>query len=826
MSDIDDVLGEFDSVVSPKPAGGYERYIPNPAEAMATYNETAQAGWESWKRAYDQLTSFGGDPLTRIKGAGNLVLGTGQMIGAVPAAFGSYIGKPFGRAVQDVTGSPTAGQIAGGTVELAPALATPFPGAARIGQAVDEIGQIAPAAGMAAKHMGGKIAAKFAGKSPVRSEIDDVLDEFDTPASSTRKTSAASDVGYRAAEKEYQRILDPEKYGMPELPPASLDEPSNIRLLRTNKTIPGKGEKKYGETIPFAQYQGTPSFRTSHEPKITEVPMTEERAQSYLDDLWSTYQRGDTLPGQMPLMPGAAERVPGIGAAKLDDMYLPNIEQRVPVDPNLQAELMLKFGGRNPGTTEPPYMPQQTAGQRPPSQMPIPGARPYQEPTPNVILPESPVAMSPQAAQQTNRLRQDMGLPLDQEEIYRNARMARREQAPPQPEEAPRELTPAQVSKDVTRFGPVEVGQNYDIVHSTGGMELRAPGGIVKELTTVTEPAVEAGKTVYRPVSYAVLEDGRKVPIGLLKPTGSAPQNIASMGQPNASPEVTSRARPQPAKPVEETPQEADPAFAKVQAAVAKKVASKAEPGEKLTVKQATAKADRSPMVKAIYDARNKYGSQTTYDQVREFAPGATRAQIDKAVKEVQKTLPRLATKTGKDGQPIIYMSKAAPSEGQKMGEAVKTEQFNKAFKAVFKDDKKKAAYLHNFRQVVSDVKNKIDLSENATVNRINQLIKQGKLKVYAEGESDKPLSKITNSQLLGEDDIDYVVENLARPVSKVSKKELSTAVEKEVKSKASDERAKAILSLEKEYNSGSITGTEFLSALKQLEKKYGKAKK
>jgi hypothetical protein len=833
MSDIEDILSEFDGA-SPN-VGGAERYIPNPSEFTNAYSKEANEGFQGMMQAGSNIYNQGFTPGNVFQAAQAGL----QYLASPFTAAGKYIGGPIGRGVEDLTGSPIAGQIAGGTAELVPLMAAPFPGtsfmkgAGTMGAAAMGEG---PAAASAISGLGTKIAAR--GAPAARSEIDDLLEEFE-PASATRKTTPAKDVEYRAAEDFYRKTLDPATYGEyapgKVMPPNASPEPIDIRLR--HKGNPKVGEHTYSKDKNviegYQDFGGSPSYRTSHSPRTNEratfgynpddAPtgmLADDPAQQYLDDLFGKYQRGETLPSQMPLMPGVAQRLPesaGVNVARMQEMYLPNIERNSQVDPNLLANLKLKFGGGSPqGGTEPPWMPQQTAGQRPPASMPIMGARPYQEPQTNVIFPNEmmPVPMGIEARQNTGRIRQDLGLPPPVEK------------QPPSPV-AEKPITPAAVDKDVTRFGDVVSGQNYDIVHTSGSMEMRAPGGTVKELITINEPNIVNGKVSYKPTSYGVLEDGRKVPIGMLKPAGVKQPNMTNMGE--ASSPVTPT-KVNPAKASAEVV--ADPAFSKVQEAMTK-------PATKPTAKVPAAqnnppKADRSEFMNAVIEARNKFGNKVTDDQIREIAPNATRGQIDKAIKELQKTekYSRLVRATGDDGVPFVLMRKLEPKEASDLA---KSKNFDRIVDNVIAD--KKFVYLRNMSPISVSKSNNIEIKDKDVVSGLNKLIKSGKIKVFPESNPDKFLPKLNASHMDALQEEDFIVEVLSKPTTKPKEQALKpkepgkTEVRKaahedlkiSVNTKGGWDRAKAVLDLEAEFNRGDITGTEFLAALEVIKKKAKK---
>lgn len=781
MSDIDDLLSEFENPGKQ----GYDRYIPDPAEALGAYKSMAQGGWDTAAQGFSQLGQFGSDPLSRLKGAGNVAMGGAQIAAAIPAAIGKYIGAPIGRGVEDLTGSSTAGQIVGGTAELAPAVMMPFPGATamRVGpEAASMVAGELPAGRMAMEGIINKFAPKAGKAATSGNYYDDEFEDLANEVAKTRKTSAAADVDYRTAEDWYKRVLTNYEPNST-LPPAAPPVPKDIRLLQ--KGNPKVGERKYAQDEAgkpvvmqgYADQGGVPTFRTSHSPKAPQQQAPEGEYQN----IFQREVAGEPHISQMPLHPGTRPDV-------LSEMWLPNVRDQANVDPRLLAELKLKFGGGSPqgAIDNPPWTPQQTAGVRPPAQMPIYGARPYQEPTPNVILPESPIPMGTQARETSGRLRNDLGLEPDPTQALQRARTARQEELARQPEAPPPDLTPAQAPKAVTQYGNIEVGQPYDIVMKMNGQEMRSSGGVVKELMYKDEPVVEAGKSVIRPVGYAVLEDGRQVPVKLLQRTGTTQPNVSM-----SAPATATMPKPQaPKPPVASTEQTADPAFAAVQ--------------KKMAATQNQPK-DLAPVIKGIKQAFKYHTGKTTYTQMQQYMPeGTSRAQIDKALKELKKSKPNLVTATDpKTKEKYAVMGKMDEDQKTAMSNAAKEENFNRGIEAIRAKVKGTTTYLHNFSASEMD-KVGANVKPAVLTKKINDMIAAGKLKVVGENTG-KEHTSVTSKMITSPEDLD---EDL-----------LVTFVE-ESKKKAGKVAKSPKDLLQEEYDRGDITGTEFLDAVKRLEKK------
>lgn len=587
MSDIDDILGEFDA--PPSSMGGVERYIPDPTEFGSAYDEAVNRGWNSLKEAGSDIWNKGANPWN----VGQAALAGLDYLASPFTALGRYLGGPVQRGVTDLTGSPTAGQLVGDTVALAPLMAAPFPGASVIKAAPEAAGMMAGEFGgarMATEHLANKFAARGA---PVMSQADDEFESLVDEANPSRTTSRAKELEDEVALRWYQAQF--EGGGTPpDLPPVSTSRARDVRLLERGN--PRVGQNKYardeaGQPVTIEGFEpstGAPTYRTGAQaaqptrqyPPVWDeggYPMTNlgtQTAERPAPLEWYERQfdfnrpEGQSPAGQTPLLPGVRPEV-------LSDMYLPNVREQSQLDPRLLAELRLKFGGGSPqGGTEPPWMQQQTAGIRPPAEMPVMGASPMQPRNPNVIFPPEgqPVPMGVEARQNANRLRTDLGLPADEAEVTRKTRepLASR---PPIPEKP---ITPAEAPRAVTQYGEIEVGQPYDIVMKMGGQEMRSPGGTVTELLYKNEPVVEKGKSVTRPVGYAVLEDGRQVPVKLLQRTGTNQPNVQM-----SAPKEPAPSRAQPAQqPITQAPgdQEIDPAFSALQKKMAAKTGAPKQP--------------------------------------------------------------------------------------------------------------------------------------------------------------------------------------------------------------------------------------------------------
>lgn len=771
MSDIDDILNEYHAPAPTSSSQGVGRYIPDPAEFARGNAETASAGWQGLKDAGNQFLEQGATPSV----AYNAAMSGLQYLSAPFVGAGKYLGGPVERGISDLTGSPTAGKVVGDTVALAPAMFAPFPGVKpmqAVGEGVAGMMGEAPAFRSAVEGIATKWGARSAGSAASQGDaIDDLLSEYEEGA--VRKTShqpKAPEDWYRAQFKgggDYEG-----------LPPSGYAEPKDVRLL--NKGNPAVGERKYAagenkEPISIQGYQDAgsrPTLRTGHMPRTLDEPTAPMSfyENAFRRELESSAIELGNPPSQMPLLPEAAPH--------LADMNVQRMQENKQLDPNLLAELKLKFGGGSPqGGADPAWSAQQNAGVRPQA-VPFPGAQsmdnmgafPTQPPNPNVLFPSSRqpnIPMGKEARGNTDRLYNDLGLEPPTK--------AEPKPAPRGPTRPP-PVTVASADKDVTRYGDVEVGRDYDIVHAVGANEMRATGGKVKELVTVNEPVVKDGKNSVQPTAYAVLEDGRRVPAKMLQPTSNQPK-IAAMGQPNSNPAITPK-RDVPAASTEET---ADPAFKNVQAAMAKKAAPRQAPEEVSSV--VAAKSAKSKLtqevgktIKQLLDG--KFGGKLTDDKIREVMPGATRAQIDKAVKELQATShPRLNRATGDDGVPFLVMKKATPKDRTQDSSVMRSNNFAKGIANIVGD--RKAAYLHDISPIEMSTRGKVATSPKTMVEKINELILTGRAKVYPEGEPEKRISQISAKHFdRNLHDHDFTIEftesgnDIAKSFKQVKKKE------------------------------------------------------
>lgn len=687
MSDIDDLLSEFDAPVSTSAS----RYIPNPADFASGNAAAVESGLSGLKSAGSDFLSQGLTPSI----AGRAAMAGLEYLSAPFAGLGKYVGTPVGNIVGDVTGSPTAGKLAGDTAGLVPLMAAPFPGVKSLGTlgegAAAMIGE-APAARSAVEGIATKLGARGAvANAESGSSIDDMLNEFETGA--VRRTSHSPKAPVDWYERQFRGG------DTPEIPPMGAPDPTDVRLMHAEGK--GVGKQKWakgedGKPVVMQGYEdpggGRPTLRTSHVPKQPAEP------EAPTDWYGGQFQR-ELNPDQYRELGPSPTQMPIQNDALIKDIRLQDLKGNADIDPNLLAELQLKFN---------------MGGPIPPKSTPMLGSSPMEPP------PTPPSGSSPRA---------------------------------PIPDKP---LTPANVDKDVTRYGDLEVGGNYDIVHAVGGNEMRATGGKVKELITVDEPAVSNGKQIMRPTAYAVLEDGRRVPAKMLQPSSGQPK-IAAMGDASVTKPTAKQAVPEAS-----TQETADPAFAKVQAAMAKKKQpqlSNEEISGEYAAKAAKSKLtqDTVKTIKQLIDGPFK--GKITDHAIREKMPTATRAQIDKAVKELQATThPRLNRATGDDGVPFIAMKKATAKDATQDSGTAKAEHFGKGLAGIVEN--RKAAYLHDLAPAEMSRRAKANISMKTAVEKINELILTGRAKVYPEGEPGKKISQISAKHFDRADhDHDFTIE-------------------------------------------------------------------
>lgn len=805
MSDIEDILAQFNS--TPQGPEGVARYVPDPAEFGRSYNEQTQQGWEGLKQAGSDMWNQGAGPVN----VGQAALSGLQLLASPFTAFGSYLGGPVERGVSDLTGSPTAGKVIGDTVALAPSLVMPFPGSKMMSTAAEAGGAMlgeSVAARSVADNVAPFVASKFAPAAAARSDIDDILEEA---SGATRQTTKAKSIEDELALKWY---ADQFKGGggMEDLPPLNPASRKTIRLLE--KGNPKVGENKYarneaGEqtTMSYENQGERPTYRTGGQaaeptrqyPPVWDeggYPMTNLGTMQNADPApLLTYEnafRREFEPSNVAL--GSPPSQTPLGRNPLlDDMHLPNVRENAELDPNLLAELKLKFGGGSPqGGADPRWMQQENAGWKQPRQTNIPGATPMPSREPVVQFPSEgmPVSMGVEARGNTNRLRGDLGLPPDPKEALRGK--------PPIPDNPG---TPAKPG--ISNYGEVVVGQPYDIVHAVGSNEMRAPGGVVKEMTTINEPVVKNGKMGYEPMVYGILEDGRRVPAKMLKPAGAQQPNVSAMSKSSPKSQWTKGEDMEDiaddaegkqlagaaqfnnwmsknhsdlwkqfwiekdagklssevkfkvekledqfydVKPGStEKSQWSDPAFEKLRSAMQKKVDEATG-----TVTDAAVDAVDSPKAPAkikpwkgdpeILEGvttglkKSRKQGKITYEQLKQYLPeGVSKTQIDKAVKHLQQMQPTLKQANDpKTKESYVVYTKLHGKEQEEATNVSVARRFSEGMDKLRSKHDTQTSYLHNF--AATHFQNEgIGLKSVTVAKKLTEMIKNGEVRVHGE---------------------------------------------------------------------------------------------
>jgi hypothetical protein len=717
MSDVEDILSEFSSPSStPQGPQGINRYIPDPAEYSRAQHEAQSSSFKGMYDAGKDMWNNGAGPVNIAQAALN---GLSYIVSPL-TGLGAYLGGPVERGISDL-GAPGLGKVAGNTVALAPGLMTPFPGARAMGTLAEGAGAMMGEA-PAARSISQNLPAMFAGKAaPVASEIDDVLHEFDN---GPRQTSRAKTIEDELALKWYQ---DQFKGGAPEPTVPSFagpPEPQDVRLL--HKGNPKVGELKYakdeaGGPVSISGYQNQgerPTFRTSHAPGYT--PPDEAPIDFYNNAFRREFEPGNVAigsqPSQIPLHPDVAKILPedlGVDAQRLQQSYMPNVERGQVIPPQAAEDAarvkgMASFGPGSPEQIDPKLLSelQLKFGMGSPRQAPIPGSTPMPS---NVLnFPKLPIPDNPGTV----------------------------------------------AKPSLSNFGDVEIGQPYDIVHTAGAMEMRAPGGIVKEMVQVNEPIVRNGKTEYQPAIYGVLEDGRRVPAKMLKPANGKAANMSNIGQSEPRPSVPAAKAPEAA-----TEATADPAFDKLREAMQKKTSEPAEtevlapkyqkttPEGKLVNYDPKDRADVQTVIKKMLSAKK---GKVLFSQLSETMPGLTRSMFNKAVDEmVATTAPNLVRSKVKGSDDMSLVRRAMTKDESKQisraaGDAVKDNNFTNGLAKIRENIKGNTTYLHNFSGAKMQAAGH-EIKDIEVARRLNKMLEEGKIKVTKENSGD-PVDRVTTT--------------------------------------------------------------------------------
>lgn len=262
-----------------------------------------------------------------------------------------------------------------------------------------------------------------------------------------------------------------------------------------------KGGKHQRGTELFSDYEpgsGRPTLRTSHGPR---QPAGPEAPEDWYDQQFADYFAGKTPVEQMPQYP-----IPG---TSLEQTHLPRARESAPVDPNIEAELALKFGGRSPTPmNQQPWMPQQNWGNRDVSTSPYGspgGVSPDVPPIPGAV----PVPQPPKPEIPTGGLASDLPSIKPTQNL-------------------PHDVTPAQADKSVTPYGDFVVG---DYVTDAEG-----------KVHQIKNLALDQAR---KPM--ANLDNGSRVPVdGLqkLQATNTSPEQVQGMLKKPAKTTSVAKERP------------------------------------------------------------------------------------------------------------------------------------------------------------------------------------------------------------------------------------------------------------------------------------------
>jgi hypothetical protein len=255
-----------------------------------------------------------------------------------------------------------------------------------------------------------------------------------------------------------------------------------------------------------------------------------------------------------------------------------------------------------------------------------------------------------------------------------------------------------------------------------GGQELRSSGGRVARLVDINEPTVDKGKTVFRPVQYAQFEDGRSVPLKLLRPQGET--NLAGPdAAPRAQPAKTSG---QVVRPVESG--EADPAFADLQSSMAKK----AEP-KVYNVKDPVAVA------KGIQEALGKFKGRASLTQIQEVMPGVTRKTLMRVIDEIQKTKAPNVSYNADSLPNEVFVTRRKMTEAESKGisaaagESMRDSNFKKGLSNIRSQIKSNVLYLRNLSGQNFEKLGGVNIAPQAIAKRLQKMVDGGEIQIIGE---------------------------------------------------------------------------------------------
>lgn len=169
---------------------------------------------------------------------------------------------------------------------------------------------------------------------------------------------------------------------------------------------------------------------------------------------------------------------------------------------------------------------------------------------------------------------------------------------------------------------------------------------------------------------------------------------------------------------------------------------------------------DLGQVIKGIRQAL-KFGdkSRVPFSYIKNYLPvGTSKSAFNRAVAEMQKTDKALVkmTDTSSKDQYLTHR-KLTPDEKAAEATAAKTKQFDKGFSKLRTKFKAKTTYLRNF-DAVSFGKVDTEIKNNTIASKLNQLIKDGKVRVTAESNG-KTVDKVGVNMFDPEEvDEDYLI--------------------------------------------------------------------
>jgi hypothetical protein len=289
--------------------------------------------------------------------------------------------------------------------------------------------------------------------------------------------------------------------------------------------------------------------------------------------------------------------------------------------------------------------------------------------------------------------------------------------------EPTRTTTVGKQPTDVKVYGDFEVGTDAMMEKVIAGQKMTAPMGKITELYLKPEkvlkpnpmPGQGASKiTTTEQVPYAKFEGGREAPLSQLK----------KVNAPQTSPD-------------------------------------KVKEMLKAPKKEPVPEVDDKTIIKEIRRIMNETGSKVTYSNVKKVLPNMSRNGFERAFERMKEQDPSLIKATNKETkEQFIARGKVDAETRLKASEAEKSKHFDKAIKQLRGKENLKYAYLRNLMDTTNLEKVGARLNVKAATQRVNQMIKDGAIKVYPEGEPESPVKSVTQGMFSPlDEDIDYVIE-------------------------------------------------------------------